>query len=484
MKRQYVWIVFIILVFTVGFTACTEKQGLVPLQVKATWKLSTKDLQWQDGEVLTVFQGNGGNADIQIDLASLRQVIDGFGGAFNEKGWVALSVLTAAQRDAVIKELFDPKNGARFNICRVPIGASDYAVSRYTLDEVKNDYDMKHFSIERDKKYLIPYIKAAMKYRPDLQIWGSDWTPPTWMKTNGAFDGGNMKDDPKVYAAYALYLARFAEEYRKLGIHVFAVAQQNEPLIETNYPSCLWTPQQFLVFIRDYMGPLFKKRIPEVQVMLGTVQDADYRKFPRTVLSDKRALQYVSIVGFQWDGLAQVAEVKNDFPDLRLMQTETECGNWFWRPDFKFDPNKPQNDWAYGSYTWKKIKEFFDTGVDSYMLWNMILDEEGKSIDAKKPWPQNAAVVVNKHTKKVIYTPMFYAFKHFSFYVTPGAHYVDVTHGYKQAIAFLNPDGNLIIELENSGTSPSKKSISIGDYWITVTLPAESWSTIIVPPLQ
>jgi len=480
-KKNYVWIILIVLAISAGFSACAEKQSLVPLQVKAVWKLSTPQAQWRDAEALTVYGVEGGQTDIQIDPSSLRQEIDGFGGAFNEKGWVALSVLTPAQRDAVIKELFDPADGARFNICRVPIGASDYAVDRYTLDDVKNDFEMVNFSIERDTKYLIPYIKAAMKYRPDLKLWGSDWTPPTWMKTNDAFDGGNMKHDPRVYKAYALYLARFAEEYRKQGIDVYAVAVQNEPLIETHYPSCLWTPGQFLVFIRDYMGPLFRERIPEVQIMLGTLQDADYNKFPRTVLTDKEAAKYVPLVGFQWDGLAQVAKTKKNFPDKILMQTETECGNWFWRSDFIFDPDKPQNDWAYGSYTWKKVKAFFDAGVNSYMLWNMVLDEQGKNIDAQRPWPQNAAVVVDKHTKQVIYTPMFYAFKHFSYFVQPGAHYVEIVRGDRQAVAFLNPDGRLVIELENLETSPSAKTISIGDYRIMVTLPAQSWSTIIVP---
>ncbi|MBN1797736.1 MAG: hypothetical protein JW822_04105 [Spirochaetales bacterium] len=473
-------IITAILLFSLA--ACAEKNELVEQPVAASWKVSTQSEQWQDMEAITILKGQGGRADIEIDLASLNQEIDGFGGAFNEKGWVALSVLTTQQRDAVLEELFDPKDGARFNICRVPIGASDYAISRYTHDETKNDFEMKNFSIERDRTYLLPYIKAAMRYRPDLKVWGSVWTPPTWMKTNGAFDGGNMKDDPKIYEAFALYLARFAEEYQKEGVNLYAVAVQNEPLIETKYPSCLWTPRQFLVFIRDYMGPLFKARNVNAEIMLGTVQDRDFRKFPLTVLNDPEANKIVSIVGFQWEGLNSVDQTRERYPDKRLMQTETECGNWHWKPGF--DPDKPQNDWAYGSYTWKKIKAFFDEGVNSYLLWNIVLDEEGKSIDSERPWPQNAAIVVDKNTKQVIYTPMFFAFKHFSYFVEPGAHHVSIIHGWDNAIAFLNPGGELVIVVENDASSPSTVSINLGDYWLKVTLPKMSWSTIIVPPLQ
>jgi len=486
-------ILIISLIFLLGVIGCNkaeeaaaeekvEEETVTEEQsIEVSWKLSTQDEQWQDMEPLTVSKGEGKEADITIDLLSLKQEIDGFGGAFNEKGWEALLLLTPEERDKVMKELFDPQEGAKFNICRVPIGASDYAISRYTLDETENDFDMEDFSIERDKKYLIPYINAALEYKPDLKIWGSVWTPPTWMKTNGDFDSGEMKDDPQVYEAFALYLARFVEEYNAENIDIYAVAVQNEPTIRTHYPSCIWTPEQFLVFIRDYMGPLFEERNMETEIMLGTIQDGYYTAYPETVLSDPVANSYVSIVGFQWEGLNSVAKTRSEYPDKKIMQTETECGNFHWKPGF--DPDRPQNDWAYGVYTWNKVKSYFDLGVNSYLLWNMVLDEEGKSIDSERPWPQNAAVVVDKNTKEVIYTPMFYAFKHFTFFVEPGAQYVTVDSKENNTIAFLNPDGELIIVLQNDEQNPKALSVCFGEYVFTITLPGMSWSTLVVPHL-
>jgi glucosylceramidase len=201
-----------------------------------------------------------------------------------------------------------------------------------------------------------------------------------------------MKDDPKVYEAYALYLARFAESYQAEGVNLFAVAVQNEPLIDRHYPTCLWTPEQFGEFVRDYMGPLFKQRGVKASIMFGTLQDADFSLFP-ALLDDPNINKYVSIVGFQWDGLNSVAKTRMNYPEKLIYQTETECGNFNWKPGY--DPNRPQNDWAYGIYTWNKVKDYFDEGVNAYMLWNMILDEEGKSIDSQNPWPQNAAVTVD-----------------------------------------------------------------------------------------
>src|SRR5690606_4250333 len=141
-------------------------ENSVPQSVEAGWKMTMPHRPWRDMEPIAVFKNQGGRADIEIDLTSLRQEIDGFGGAFNEKGWAALSLLTQEERQYVLNELLNPEKGAGFNICRVPIGASNYAVSRYTHYETKNDYAMKNFSIAWEHYYLLPYIKAAMRYRP------------------------------------------------------------------------------------------------------------------------------------------------------------------------------------------------------------------------------------------------------------------------------------------------------------------------------
>ncbi len=123
-------------------------------------------------------------------------------------------MLDDAGRRDVMRRLFDPIEGLGFSICRVPIGANDYALDRYTLNETAGDFEMKHFSIERDRISLIPYIKEAMSIQPKLRLWASAWTPPTWMKDNRTFDSGNFLDDPKMYRAYALYLLKFIQAYR------------------------------------------------------------------------------------------------------------------------------------------------------------------------------------------------------------------------------------------------------------------------------
>ncbi|MBZ5651319.1 MAG: hypothetical protein LAO18_12640 [Acidobacteriia bacterium] len=81
---------------------------------------------------------------------------------------MSLNALSEPDRESVLHELFDPTAGGRFTYCRMPIGANDFANEAYTYDETDGDFDLKHFSIEHDRKTLIPFIHGAQRYQPKL----------------------------------------------------------------------------------------------------------------------------------------------------------------------------------------------------------------------------------------------------------------------------------------------------------------------------
>ena len=119
-------------------------------------------------------------ASPQLSIIDRRQqVIEGFGGCFNEMGWQALQALSADCRAQVLRDLFDVNTGCGYRLCRVPIGANDYALDWYSHNEHDGDVAMKHFSISRDQHALIPYIRAALAIQPDLRLFASPWSPPT-----------------------------------------------------------------------------------------------------------------------------------------------------------------------------------------------------------------------------------------------------------------------------------------------------------------
>ncbi len=416
------------------------------------------------GAVMVV---TGGTADLTVDETSKLQRFDGFGGCFNEMGWDALSVLPADQVTNAMKLLFDPHEGASFLYGRLPVGASDYSMSTYTLDDTAGDYSMTNFSIARDKEKLIPFIKAALQIRPDIHLWASPWIPPDWMKDSS----GNMKSDAQTQTAYALYLARFVEEYGKEGLKIEAIHPQNEP----GYASVHWTQALFISFFKTYLGPLFAQRSVPAEIWCGTMSAPADGTIATAMAADTEAMKYVKGFGLQWNLQSTVAALAPKGP---VWQTEHKCGNYnfatpYWDQS-RYDANMPQNDHAYGEESWQLIRDWIVAGVNAYSAWNMVLDTVGKSLTG---WPQNALLVVDRSAKKLIVTPAYYVFRAFSQYIAPGATRIKIS-GSTDALAFQNPDGTIVTEVYNKGTTVKTTTVAVGSTSYRFDVPAHGWATL------
>jgi glucosylceramidase len=422
------------------------------------------------------------SATVTVNDATSYQTWEGFGGAFNEKGWSYLT--TQQMKDQAISLLF-AKDGCNFAWGRIPIGASDYAMDRYSLNETSGDTAMSSFSIERDKMRLIPYIKAAQAVKSNIRFWASPWSPPTWMKTGpynpntGAshsnFDGGVMKSDDTTLKAFALYLVKFVQAYAGEGINVEVVSPQNEPNYQQNYPSCHWDSATFVSFVGKYLGPALTSANLATRVLDGTLSnpsgDADIGQM---VLKDATAKGFVKAIGVQW-GMADsgpVTTLKGLAGTIPLWLSETKCGGTIG------STAAAPNDFNYGRDTWGYITGAIKNGLTAYNAWNMVLDKGGLGIDDTRKWPQNALLVADAGT--VTATPAYYVFRHFSQFVDPGAKRVDATGG--DAIAFKNPDGSLVAIMFNSGAANNSYVVSIGGKKLQFAMPASGWATIKYAP--
>jgi len=424
-------------------------------------------------------------ADITVYTDSLLQVIDGVGGAFNELGWDAISALDEKGKEEVVNALFS-KDGCNFSMCRIPIGASDYALSYYSSNDVPEDFEMRDFNIDRDRYILIPYLKSALKARPDLQIWASPWSPPAWMKVNehyamrsGSFENaiaGNKMDvgeeinnnatafkmQERYLKAYALYFSKFVKSYKEAGVPLFAIMPQNEIAFQPNWPSCTWRPEDMGYFINGFLGPQFKADQLDTEIWLGTVNSSN-PNYIKTILDYKSAAKYISGVGFQWGGAKSIPTVHKWYPDLKLMQTENKCG-------------EHENDWTSVARSWSDLVHYFNNGAGSYMYWNMVLDQTGKSAWG---WPQNSMVVIDKNTRKITYTDEFYLFKHVSHFVQPGDRLLKSSEG-KNHLAFQLKDGRIMVLINNPEASSKYINFKVGNQSFGVEVAATSVNTLII----
>jgi glucosylceramidase len=437
------------------------------------WISSTAEQPWRRMPDSSLGPGSpDAPPQVRVALQKTYQTIDGFGGCFNELGWVALGKASEADRKQVLSALFGDE-GCAFTLARLPIGASDFALDGYSLDDTPGDLELRDFSIARDQKQLVSFVKAAMAIRPTLQCWGSAWSPPAWMKTNNHYGKGSLKWEPAILRTYATYLARWIDAYRGIGINIYALSPQNEPNITNVYPTCEWSGSQLREFIAEYLGPTLRDRKTNVELWLGLNgdppsrgDDVNYRLV--TVLEDPKANAFITGIGFQYDSRNQICSARELYPDKKLMQSETECNNG-------------DNSWADAQRLYGLMKRYLDCGANAYFLWNMVLDETGMST---WKWRQNAPITVNRATGKVTYNGEYYVIRHFSQYVKPGAKRVLTTGVWGDKIAFVNPDGSTVIVVGNSAKQAQEVVLTVAGRpdggTVKATLPAHSINTFVV----
>ncbi len=182
---------------------------------------------------------NNGNTTIEVDPSQVFQTIDGFGYTLTGGSATLMNSLGTAEKDALIKELFSTEEGAiGVSYLRVSIGASDLSANVFTYNERptgQTDVNQDHFSIEAEMVDLVPILKKILAINPNIKIFGSPWTAPTWMKTNNAYKGGSLK--PEYYQSYAKYFVKYIQAMKAQGITIDAITIQNEPLHPGNTPS-------------------------------------------------------------------------------------------------------------------------------------------------------------------------------------------------------------------------------------------------------
>ncbi len=451
----------------------------------ARWLSSHRGAFWQDlSDSLETL--DSGHYDVRVHTDSAFQVIDGFGACFNELGWDALSLLSEDDRSRVLHDFFGSdasgKTSMGFTHCRMPIAANDFARGWYSYNETADDFEMNNFSIKRDESSLIPYIKEAQKHQPNLTLWASPWSPPSWMKTNGHYAQNVYSDssksnglsadrvvlegqdgfikDARYYKAYALYFKKFIESYRQRGIDVSMVMPQNEFNSNQVFPSCVWTPEalaEFIPYLHEAISPL------NVELFFGTLERPDTQLF-ELAYAHPQVKSAIEGIGFQWAGRDAVKFLNYDHPELKLYQTEQECGDG-------------KNDGRFARYTWDLMRDYMESGVNVYEYWNMALVKNQAS---SWGWKQNSLITVDPVTKSYHFTPDYYTLKHVCHFVKPGARRVDAQSwtGYDNALAFTNTNGEQVLIIQNDMPEAMSVRIGISGAVLKAKLPANSLNSI------
>ena len=374
---------------------------------------------------------------IHIDPGATFQEMDGFGASLTESSaWLIRNALTAHQCDMLMLELFDPNTGIGLSYLRQPMGSSDFRLEDYTYDDAAEpDYDLEHFSIDRDRLYVIPLLQQALAISPDIRIMGSPWSAPAWMKDSGQLGYGRLIDSDLIYEVYADYFVKYVQAYAAEGLAIDAVTLQNEPHYEPySYPGMRMEPaDQAGLAVR--LGPKFLTNGIGTKIVVWD-HNWDEPGYPIAVLNDPLANAYIA--GAAFHSYAGNVEAQLDVvaahPDKDIYFTESSGGEW--APDFGSNLM-----WDTSTLIIRAVRYYAKTVVK----WNLALDENHGPKKAGGCSNCRGVVTINQSTGKVTKEVEYYSLGHAAKFVRPGARRIASTEqpGLNiENVAFVNSDGS------------------------------------------
>ena len=425
---------------------------------------------------------DAGTDTVVVDAKQTYQSIDGFGASFTDSAaWLLMTVEPSSSLSGTLNDLFTRNgNGIGLSFMRIPIGASDIALSVYSFDDMpvgQTDPTLANFSITHDQAYILPLIQQAKALNPNLKLMANPWSPPGWMKDPASMSpvsmlGGTLLMTSANEAAFANYLVKYIQAYQAAGVPIDYITVQNEPLnITTSYPSMGMSDTVQLALLQNYVLPALAANNISTKVFVYD-HNWDTPSYPQTVLSGLTAQQLTQVAGTAWHGYggAPGAQqlLQNQFPTLGNWETEHSGGAWI-SDQFTSDM--------------LEITQVLRNSGKAYVKWSLALNQNlGPNLT------QNAGlggcntctpiVTVNSQTGAVTKDIEFYTLGHYSKYVLPGA--VRVYSSNTPAIAsvaFVNPDSSMALIAYNSSPSSQTFQVQWGTESFSYTLPATAAAT-------
>ena len=388
---------------------------------------------------------------IEINDQKKFQTMDGFGFALTGGSAQHLARMDAANRVALLHELFgiDGKN-IGLSYLRISIGSSDLNDHVYSYDDLaagETDPELKKFSLAGDRAELIPVLKEILAINPEIEILGSPWSAPPWMKTNGNAKGGKLSAE--YYGSYAKYFVKYIQEMKAAGIRIAAITVQNEPLNDKNTPSMLMSAEEEGLFIKEHLGPAFAAAGIRTKIILYD-HNCDVPEYAISILKDAAANRYVDGSGFHLYGgeIRAMSEVHDAFPRKNLYFTEfmavepTESG--------RISIAKPVAGTFIGALqNWSR----------NVLLWNLAANSkfEPHTDNGGCPICQGAVTIDgNDVTRNLAY----YAMAHFSKFVRPGSQRIGSNEPAGLSnVAFTVPGGKTVLVVVNEGKTAQKFAV-------------------------
>jgi glucosylceramidase len=414
-----------------------------------------------------------------VDPSRSFQTMLGIGGALTDASAETFYKLPKDKQKEFLTAYYDKQKGIGYTLGRTHIQSCDFSSDSYSYVK-DNDVSLQTFDVSHDKKYRIPFIKEVMAAAGGkLTIFATPWSPPSWMKSNGdVLHGGKLL--PKYDQSWANFYIKFIKSYEKIGIPIWGLSVQNEPMATQKWESCLYTAEDERDFIKNFLGPtLYKAGMANKKLIIWDHnRDLLYQR-ASTILEDPATAKYVWGIGFHWyetwtgagPNFEATRVTHQAFPDKNLIFTEG-CVE-------SFDADK-LSDWALGERYGTSMINDFNAGTVGWTDWNVLLDEKG----GPNHVGNYCFAPVHADTKNgtLTYTSSFYYIGQFSKFIKPGAKRIASVASRDKLLttAYMNPDGKIAVVVMNKNDEKIDYSLWIKGKAAKLSSAPHSIATLIV----
>ncbi|XP_069940551.1 putative glucosylceramidase 4 [Cherax quadricarinatus] len=425
-----------------------------------------------------------GAVEVTLDRGNTIQTMIGFGGAFTDATGINVNSLPTEAQDLLLRSYFAPE-GIGYNLCRIPIAGCDCSTRPYSYDDVEGDVELEYWSLtEEDYQYKIPLILQAQELSSqEIKFFGSPWSPPSWMKTNGMFNGsGELLKE--MWQPWSEYFVKFVDAYEEQGIPLWGLTPQNEPLSgfqDWRWNTCGWTAEDMRDWLKTNLGPTLEAAgMRRLKMMVDDFNRDTLPAYVQPMLEDPDCAQYIDGTAVHWYSDRYVSanvldETQALDPEKFILYTEA-CQGY----DVEGPLSVMLGSWAraedYAHYIIESMNHFSTGWVD----WNLALDMQGGP-----NWANNfldATIIVNAEEGEFYKQPLFYALGHLSKFVLPGAQRISTTttQSTLDVASFLDTAGGTVVVLLNRDDNELDVSVNDGSgIYVNHRLPAKSLQTIL-----